>query len=191
MKVIGLTGGVGSGKSKVLKLLKAEYQADIIQADEVARELEEPGQAAFEQLVNKLGPSILDAAGRIDRRILAALIFDRPKIRETVNAIVHPLTWERIRQLIEASEAELVVVEAALLDKVTEELYDELWYVHAAAELRLERLARTRGYSRERTLAIMKAQAADEEFRRAADWVIDNNGSIEDLRKQLETRLRR
>lgn len=191
MRVIGITGGVGSGKSKVLKLLKSEYHADIIQADEVAKELEEPGEEGYEKLMDALGTSILDAAGRIDRRYLAELIFNRQDIREAVNAIIHPLTWKRIRQRIRASESELVVVESALLDEAADEIYDELWYIYAAKELRIQRLARTRGYSRERSLAIMEAQASDEEFCQAADWMIDNSGSIEDLKHQLEKRLNR
>lgn len=191
MRVIGLTGGIGSGKSKILKILKAEYQAHIIQADEVARQLQEPGQEGFNKLVDAFGTTILDAAGMIDRRSLAGLIFDSRSARETVNAMIHPLTWNQIREQVQASLADLIVVEAAILDPAAADIYDELWYVFTDKELRINRLARTRGYTRERSLTIMAAQATDEEFRQAADWVIDNNGSIEELKKQLQTRLKR
>lgn len=189
-RVIGLTGGVGSGKSSVLKILKETYGADIIQADLVAAELEEPGREGYLALLKQFGEGILREDRTIDRGRFAALIFADKQALETVNRLIHPMTWARIRELTEESKAELVVVEAALLDK-TGDIYDELWYVYTSEENRIRRLMESRGYSRDKVLSIIANQPSEKEFLQAADAVIDNNGSPQELNVQIKDRLER
>lgn len=189
MRVIGLTGGVGSGKSRILKILQQDWQAEIIQADLVAKQLEEPGGPGYRALVEALGKGILAASGAIDRHRLAALIFANEDIRRKVNAIIHPLTWEAIRDRIRHTDKALVVVEAALHDQKADDIYDELWYVYTSKEVRITRLMESRGYSRERILAIMDSQPAAEEYRQWSDFVLDNNGTMDEVKKQIDLKL--
>lgn len=185
MKVIGITGGVGSGKSRVLEILKQEYGAQVIQADLVARELMEPGGAGYEKLVALYGDRILAADKTIDRPRMAALMFHDDEMLQTVNGIIHPLVWASIRRQIEGSDSELVVVEVALPDENHRDIYTELWYVYTSEENRMARLLEGRGYSREKTRSVMDSQLPEEEFRRMADAVVDNNGSLEDTGRQI------
>lgn len=189
MRVIGLTGGVGSGKSTILKYLEDKYQAEVIQADLVARQLQEPGAPGYLGLLDALGDTILDDTGRIDRTALAALIFAREDVRLTVNAVIHPLTWTAICGRIRRSEAALVVMEAALPARKADDIYDELWYVYTSEEVRINRLAQSRGYSRERALAIIASQPSEAEYRAVSDYVIDNNGAPEDAYMQIDAKL--
>ncbi len=187
--VIGVTGGVGSGKSVILEILKEKYGAEIILADEVAHELMEPGQPAYAQICRALGTSFLREDGAIDRPALAALLFSDPKARETVNGTVHPLVWEEVRRRI--SEAgrrgiSLVVVEAALPDEKVHDIYDEMWYVYTSRENRIKRLMEGRGYTREKCESIMASQLSDGEFRRLCRFEIDNNGSLSQAERQIE-----
>ncbi len=185
MRVIGITGGVGAGKSRVLSILSEEHGAEVLQADLIAAGLEEPGQEGYARLVEHFGREILDADGRLDRKAFAARIFrDEDELR-AVNEIIHPLTWQEIARRVRASRAPLVVVEAALFNAGTRDICDELWLVDTADEERIRRLMADRGYSREKCLDIMKNQPRREDFLQLADRVIDNGGSVEDTRRQI------
>ena len=190
MRVIGLTGGVGAGKSRILDILKTEYGAEIIVADQVAHELMEPGQGGYREVVRALGTSFLNPDGTIDRPLLSALIFHDRNALETMNGIIHPMVWKTIKDKICSSQADLIVVESAIMGREQDDIYDEMWYVYTSEENRIRRLNENRGYSRERSLSIMKNQLSDEEFRELADRVIDNNGTVEDVKAGLEAILK-
>lgn len=191
MRVIGVTGGVGAGKSRVLELLKEEYQAQIIQADLVAKELEAPGQPGYERLVETFGRGILSEDGTIDRAAFAGLIFSDEEALFQVNAIIHPMTWQAVKDQVAESKARLIAVEAALFDARSREICEELWFVDTSQENRIRRLLKSRGYSRERSLSIMENQPDREAFLVLADRVIDNNGTVEDVRRQIRQILER
>lgn len=185
MRVIGLTGGVGAGKSLVSDLLHKRYGAEVILADEVSHDLMEPGQPGYQAVVETLGDSFLKPDGSIDRPKLAGIIFKDDKARDAVNRIIHPMTWKTVEEKISASQADLIVVEFAVVGKGDRERFDELWYVRASIEVRAKRLRENRGYDEARIKGIMDSQLTEEEFLKIADRVIDNDGSIEDLRGQL------
>ena len=191
MTVLGITGGVGAGKSRILDLLKECHGAEIIEADQVARQLEEQGQAGYEQLVKAFGTEILDEQGKLDRAAFAARIFQDEAALMQVNAIIHPLTWQAIRDRIAASRADLIVIESALFDQKGRELCQKLAYVDTSKENRISRLMAARNYTREKCLEIMKNQPGREAFLAVADFVIDNNGTIEAVRQQLEDMLQK
>lgn len=188
MKVVSITGGIGSGKSEVLRILKEEFGAGIIVADRVAHQLMEPGKKGYRRVVELLGTSFLNADGSIDRTKLAKLIFNDKESIEKMNSVIHPMAWKEIGYAIEHSDKDLVVVEAALFDEEHNAMFDEIWYVYTTEENRIARIMASRGYTREKCLEIMNNQASDSEFRAMSDRLIDNNNTVEDLRNQL-TRL--
>lgn len=207
MKVIGITGGVGSGKSRVLALLEEEFGASVILADEVARELEEPGQPGLARLTEYFGREILGEDGRLDRARLAARIFEDPEALEAVNRMIHPLVWETIREMVSAAEGcaasegtvpldaeengvldsrvPMIAIESALFDPRTRSLCQEVWFIDTSDENRISRLMANRGYSREKCLSIIRNQKSREEYLAFCDVVIDNNGSLEQVRQQI------
>ncbi len=189
--VLGLTGGVGAGKSRILELFSKDYGAQVIQADLVARELEEPGQPGHTGLVSLFGKEILSADGSLDRKRFAERIFSDPEALKRVNALIHPLTWNEIKCRIRESRAELIVVEAALFDARSREVCQYLLYVDTDDEIRIKRLMENRGYSREKCLEIMKNQAGRDAFLKLADFTIDNSGSIEAAKEQMDQILQR
>lgn len=201
MKVIGITGGVGSGKSRVLALLEEEFGATVILADEVARQLEEPGQPGLTRLTEYFGREILGEDGHLDRARLASRIFEDPEALEAVNRMIHPLVWQAIRDRIAAvaapSEGEqtalpsLVAIESALFDSRTRSLCQEMWLIDTSDENRISRLMAGRGYSREKCLSIIRNQRSREEFLAFCDVVIDNNGSLEQVRQQIHEQIRK
>ncbi|MEG7530498.1 MAG: dephospho-CoA kinase [Hungatella sp.] len=186
MRVIGITGGVGAGKSKILDLLKQEYHARVIQADVVAKQLMEPGQIGYERLKVQFGTRFLTKEGLTDRKKLADSMFKDSEVLTTVNGIIHPLVWQQIQDEISKSAATLVVVEAALPVENPRDIYDELWYVYTSVDNRIQRLMESRGYTREKSLSMMANQPSEQAFRALADRVIDNNGSPEETKQQLE-----
>lgn len=190
MKVIGITGGVGAGKSRILDILREEYGAQVIQADQVARDLEEPGQEGYRLLTEQFGNTILCPDGRLNRAAFAELIFRDEAALKQVNDLIHPLTWKTISGMIEKSAAPLVVVEAALFSEASRHICEELWYVDTDEEIRIARLMANRGYSREKCLDIMKNQSCREEFIGLSDAVIDNNGTVDEVRQQIASLLR-
>ena len=191
MMVLGLTGGVGAGKSRILELFSDDYGAQVIQADIVARKLEDPGQPGLTGLVSLFGTGILQKDGTLDRKGFAERIFGNPEALKRVNALIHPLTWNEIKRQIRESSAELIVVEAALFDERSREVCQYLLYVDTQDEIRIQRLMENRGYSREKCLDIMKNQADRNDFLKLADFVIDNSGSLEESRLQIRRILKK
>ena len=185
MKVISITGGVGSGKSEVLRILKEEFGAQIIIADEVAHQLMETGKKGYKKVVEALGTSFLNADGSIERKKLAAVIFNDKEAIEKMNSIIHPLVWKEIQYDIAHSDKEIIVVEAALFDEEHNAMFDEIWYVYTSRENRIRRLMASRGYSEEKCLEIMSNQASEDEYRKLTKHVLDNNGTVEELCGQI------
>ena len=186
MRVIGVTGGVGSGKSEVLRLLKEEFGARLFMADDIAHEVMEPRGEACRRIEEAFGAEYLKPDGSVDRQKMASLIFKDAKALETMNSIVHPAVWKRIENGIQTAPERLVVVEAALFDEEHNRLFDEVWYIYTSRENRISRLMAGRGYSREKCLDIMSSQKSEEEFQAMADRVIDNNQTVEDVKRQIE-----
>lgn len=194
MRFIGITGGVGAGKSKLLAYIKSHYLCEIYLADEVAHLVKAKGTSCYEMLINLLGEGILQEDGEIDRGAMAERIFGDEVLLEQVNAIIHPAVQEYLLQrLAEARknpEVELFFVEAALLIEAGyKELADELWYVYAGEAVRRERLAESRQYSPEKIANIMENQLSEEQFREHCDFVIDNSGRLEDSFRQIDKKL--
>ncbi len=194
MRVIGITGGVGAGKSEVLAYLERRRDSRVIMADRVAHELEEPGQACYEPLIALLGVEILDAAGKIDRQKMAARIFGDGELLLKVNGIVHPAVKAYLTAQIEKERAagrlSWLFIEAALLiEEGYAEILDGLWYIHADEEVRRQRLRHTRGYTDEKIDAILQKQLTAQAFRRHCGVVIENNGTLESVYTQIDKEL--
>lgn len=194
MIVIGITGGVGCGKSEVLRYLKEKYQAQVLLADEVANELKEPGMPCYQPVVDCLGAEILDADGRIDKGKMAQVIFsDKEKLRQ-INEIIHPAVRRYIEQEIERQRKikmfGFFFLEAALLiEEHYDQLLDEMWYVYATEEVRRMRLMQSRGYSQEKITSIMSKQLTEQQFRQHCAFVLDNSGDFEDTKKQIDEKM--
>ena len=190
MKIIGLTGGVGAGKSSVLAWMKEAYGAYIIVTDEVGHRLMEPGGASYERLVEAYGPGILGGDGTIQRKQLANIVFRDEESVAKINAIVHPLVkqavLEEIRRAEESGQYPYAVVESALLKEGgLLKLCDTVWYLYASADVRVQRLMASRGYTKERCVSVMDRQLPETAFRRMADAVIDNSGNFEETKRQI------
>jgi dephospho-CoA kinase len=184
---IGLTGGIGSGKSSVARRL-AELGALVIDADLVAREVVEPGTDGLRAVVAEFGDGVLDAEGRLDRPALAAIVFGDEDARGRLNGILHPRIRARADERIGAAPAGTVVVQDVplLVETGQAGAYDLVLVVEAPPELRVQRLARDRGMPAEQARSRMAAQATDEQRRAAADVVIVNDGTPEELRAQVD-----
>ncbi|MDF4249905.1 dephospho-CoA kinase [Streptomyces sp. WMMB303] len=185
MVKVGLTGGIGSGKSEVARLF-AECGAVIVDADRIAREVVEPGTPGLAAIVDEFGAEVLTGDGRLDRPRLAALVFADPERRTALNAIVHPLVGQRSAELERAAreaDPDAVVVHDVplLVENGLAPLYDTVVVVDAATETRLDRLVRLRGTDADEARARMAAQASREERLAVADIVIDNNGPLSEL----------
>ena len=183
--VIGLMGGIGSGKSTVLEYLEKNYNAQIIQSDHVAKEVMEPGQDVFLEIAHTFPEVIVN--NKIDSEKLSQIVFSDKENLKTLNSITHPGTIQAIIERIRESNRNIVVVESALLIGSGVENYcDELWFVYCELEKRIERLMENRGYSREKAENIIKSQPSDEEYNTHADEFIDNTYSMEKTREQID-----
>ena len=195
MKIIGVTGGVGAGKSTVLNYLENRYGAKLILADLVGHEVMGPGREAYGQVVKAFGPEVVSADGSIDRKVLGAIVFADEKKRMILNRIIHPaVRQEIIRRLKEAELEQLpyAVVEAALfLEENYDAFCDETWYIYTDEKIRRQRLKESRGYSDERVDQIFRSQKTHEEFQQRCQFIIDNNGSEEETFQQIDRRMNR
>ncbi len=194
MRSIGITGGVGAGKSEVLAYIKTHYNCLVILADEVAHELEKPGQECYNELTALLGRGISAPDGTIDRQRMAAEIFADRAVLDQVNEIVHPAVKafiiQKIRAEKESAEYDFLFVEAALLiEGGYEEILDELWYIHTDADIRRERLKASRAYSDEKIDQILQRQLSEEAFRAHCRVIIDNSSDFMSACKQIDMKL--
>ncbi len=195
MRLIGITGGVGAGKSEILNYIKKHYKCKVYLADEVAHLVKKKGEKCYELLVELLGEDILEPdSSEIDKKKMAAKMFASEALIEQVNAIVHPqvrcFIEDRIVEAALDEEVELFFIEAALLIEAGyKEIVDEMWYIYTREEIRRKRLKASRGYSDEKITQILEAQLSEEEFRAGCDFVIDNSGELEKSFKQINKKL--
>ncbi|MDQ0796960.1 dephospho-CoA kinase [Streptomyces sp. B1I3] len=186
MLKVGLTGGIGAGKSEVSRLL-ASYGAVLIDADRIAREVVEPGTPGLASVVETFGPGVLTPDGTLDRPALGAIVFADPGRLAALNAIVHPLVGARSAERERAAGPDAVVVHDVplLTENGLAPLYDLVVVVDAAPGTQLDRLVRLRGMTDADARARMAAQATREERLAVADLVVDNDGPLEDLEPQV------
>ena len=189
MITIGVTGGVGAGKSTVLDFLEQEYQAYVMKADEIGHLVMEPGQSCYEPVIALFGKQVIKNDKPIDRRLVSDVVFSHPDMLEKLNHIIHPAVKEYIRRqlaLKKEEEQRICVVEAALLlEDHYEEFCDTVWYIHTDSEIRIRRLMESRGYTREKSMSIIASQAPEEFFRTHTDYVVTNNTDLEDTWQQI------
>ena len=192
MRFIGITGGIGAGKSTVLSLLKENFNCRVLLADEVAAGLMTPGHDCFDKIITlSWGENILDENGFINRPLMAKLMFADDSLRLQVNNIVHPAVEKEVLNQVEIEKKrhniEYFFFEAALLIECGYgKLVDEMWYIYASSEVRVARLMASRGYSMERIRHTMATQRSDDSFREYCDKIIDNSGGVEDTLAQLK-----
>ncbi|MEU5429314.1 dephospho-CoA kinase [Streptomyces olivoreticuli] len=187
MLTVGLTGGIGAGKSEVSRLL-ASYGAVVVDSDKIAREVVEPGTPGLAAVVAEFGPEVLTAEGALDRARLGAVVFADPERLAALNAIVHPLVRARSAELSAAAASDAVVVHDVplLAENGLAALYDLVVVIDAGTRTRLDRLVRLRGMTPDEANARMAAQATREQRLAVADFVIDNDGPLEALAPQVE-----
>ncbi|GAA4501191.1 dephospho-CoA kinase [Actinoallomurus oryzae] len=184
---VGLTGGIGSGKSEVSRRLVA-LGAVLVDADAVAREVVEPGTPGLAAVVEEFGEQVLLPGGGLDRERLGAIVFADDARRERLNAIVHPLVGRRMQELVDDAPADAIVIYDVplLTENDLAGLYDLVVVVDAPVEEQVRRLTELRGMSEEAARARIAAQATRERRRAIADRVIDNSGTLESLLAQVD-----
>jgi dephospho-CoA kinase len=183
---VGLTGGVGSGKSTVSAML-ADLGAVVIDADLLAREVVAPGSDGLTAVVEAFGPTVLTATGELDRPALGAVVFADEAARRRLEAIIHPLVRARGAELEAAAPAEAVVVHdiPLLAETGQADAFDAVVVVDVPVEVQMERMVRLRGMSPQEAQSRVAAQATREQRRAVATYVIDNTGTLEDLRDRV------
>lgn len=189
MFLVGLTGGIGSGKSTVAAGL-AGRGAAVVDADGISREIMEPGGAAYGPVVERFGPSIVGADGRIDRPAVAALVFNDPQALADLNALTHPVIGQVMAErMAEAgARAEIVVLDIPLLNIATKDrfTFGAIVVVDTPEDVAVQRLVAQRGFSEEDARARVAAQISREERRSLADLVLDNSGSRQALEAEID-----
>ncbi len=197
IKFIGITGGVGAGKTEILSYLRKKPKVRVMLADEIAHMLMEPGTECFARLREEFsGEDIYAGDGSFDRGKLAAAIFSDDGKRARMNGIVHPAVKEYVigqyRMEKEKGELSFLFLEAALLiEEHYDAICDELWYIYTSEDCRRARLKESRGYDDGRIDSIFESQLKEADYRRVCRVVIDNNGTLKQSIEQLETALRR
>ncbi|TDD23339.1 dephospho-CoA kinase [Actinomadura sp. KC06] len=187
MLKVGLTGGIGSGKSEVSARLR-ERGAVVIDADKIAREVVAPGTPGLAAVVAEFGEDVLLPDGALDRAKVGRIVFSDPERLAALNGIVHPLVGERTKELMDAAPADAVVVYDVplLAENGLAEMYDEVVVVDAPEEVQLDRLVARRGMTEDDARARMASQASRAERRAVATHVIDNSGTLDDLKSQVD-----
>jgi dephospho-CoA kinase len=191
MLTIGLTGGIGSGKSTVAKML-ADLGAPSFDADKVGHNIYSPDGPAYHDVIAAFGNGIVAPDGTIDRKKLGPIVFGDPAQLKRLEAIVHPKMFQRMREMVaemraRGVKAPIVIEAAILIEAHWQPLFDEIWLVVAPRDKVIERIEAERGLKPEQTEARIRAQLPDEERRRHASLVIDNSGTIEQLRVRVNS----
>lgn len=189
--VIGITGGVGSGKSQVLSYLVQKEFCIIFELDKVAHLLQEPGTECYRRIVGLFGPGILREDGGVDRIKLGAKVFADKLLLQALNNIIHPEVKQYIRNQIKLVEkGSLVIIEGALLIEAGyQDICDEFWFIRVSPEVRMERVMKSRGYTSEKFKQIMNQQLSDEVFENECHVVIDNSSDMKCLQDKIEDQL--
>ena len=184
---VGLTGGIASGKSTVSAIL-AELGAVVIDADALAREVVARGTPGLEAVVAAFGPELLTPEGDLDRPAMGALVFGDPEARKRLEAIIHPLVHQRSSELeAQAADDAVVVHDIPLLAEVGRAgSFDAVVVVDAPTDLQVARMVEDRGWSREEALSRIAAQASREDRLAIATYVVDNTGTLDELRRRVE-----
>lgn len=187
--VIGMAGGVGSGKSTVLSIMEQEYPVQICMADELGHAALEQGTEAYGAVVAAFGEEVLRGDGRVDRNVLSDIVYRDGEKLSVLNGIIHPYVKKEIRRRIDqCPSGRLFVLETAILFEAgCDELCDEVWGVITEDEIRIRRLMESRGYTREKAESIMKKQMGNGELARRCQRLIVNDGDWEELRRQIST----
>ena len=196
MKIIGITGGIGGGKSSILNFISSHYIAEIYYTDEIARELELPGTIVYDRLVSIFGEDILekDSNHAIDKKKFAQVLYSDKTNLDKANMIIHPAVEnyliEKMRAAVKMHETELFFIEAALLiENGYKDVVDEMWYIYADHDTRIKRLMEDRGYTKKKAISIMESQLSDKDFRDNSDVIIDNSGDLKTACDQVKARL--
>lgn len=194
MKVYGITGGAGTGKSEVIRMLQENFGGYVIMSDEVARELMQKGNISYRLIVAHFGQDILMEDGEIDRKKLADHVFNNKEALEKLNSMTHPYVKDEIRRQIaeaeKSGEYRFVALESAiLLECGYEDICDEFWYVYTKPEIRRQRMKETRNYSDEKVDAVMRNQQPDAVFFDKCAFVIENNSTLDAVDEQLKKKL--
>lgn len=189
-KVIGLTGGVGSGKSTIGNLMVEKFGITLVVSDEIGHLCMEPGQEAYKKIIEIFGENILDAEQKIDRKKLGTVVFGNEENLKILNAIIHPAVRNYVEKKIaeaeEKQEQYFVLESAILLQAGFGDICDEIWYVQVSEQTRRERLKASRGYSDEKIDSILKSQWSDAQFLEKADKTIWNEGELSRVVRQIE-----
>lgn len=187
MRIIGITGGIGSGKSTVSKIL-ASFGAQIIDADILAKQIVEKGQKALEEILECFGDEILDREGNLDRKKLSGIVFKNKQKLEVLNRITHDHVAKRIIEKIESlTKTEIAVVDAPIpIEHGFLDVVDEVWVVLADKEVRIKRVMERSGLTYNEVEDRINAQLSDEFYKSISEVVIVNNGSVEELRQQVK-----
>lgn len=189
MLVLGITGGIGSGKSLVTKIMKKVFHSAVIDTDSIGHELLLRNGKAYKRVVAVFGKEILSEDGEINRKKLGEIVFSERKKLEELNSIVHPLVEEEVDSRIKEAEKKgyaFVCLETALLIEVGyDKKCDEIWFVYADTETRIRRLVKKRGLSVERVKAILEKQKSEEEFKKIAHRIINNSKNEKDTENQI------
>lgn len=189
MKIIGVTGGIGSGKSTVSRIL-VDLGAKVINADQIARKVVDRGKKALDELVEHFGQEIINSEGALDRKKLGGIVFKNPESLEFLNRITHKYIAERIIQELEEIKAngntEMVVLDVPIpIEHGFIDVVDKIWVITANREIRIARIMKRSGLTREEAISRINAQKSDEEYERIADGIICNNGDIVQLEKEV------
>lgn len=194
MRIIGITGGAGAGKTLLMTYIKERYACRILLADEVAKALQQPGEVCYEQIVNLLGKDIIGLDGTIIPSKMAERIFRDKELLKAVNTIVHPAVkqyiMEEIRKEANRGESAFFFLEAALLIECGYMgIVEEMWYVYAREEVRRKRLKESRGYSEAKIDSIMQSQLPENTYREHCGFIIDNSGEAAYAYEQIDNKM--
>lgn len=194
MYIIGVTGGVGCGKSEVLRYLSEKWGVRILQLDLIGHSLLEPDSPCYKRIADLFGPAAVNADGTLNRGVIGESVFHDEAMRQALDDILHPAIRRKtdaiLKQLREEGVPAAAVEAALLLEAKYDAICDETWYIYADESVRTGRLILSRGYSEERIRGMMAAQMKEEEFRAACSFVIDNSGAFERTERQIDGRMR-
>lgn len=193
MITIGITGGIGSGKSEICAFLEKQYDALILKADDIGHDVMDPGGCAYQPVIELFGESVVCPDGHLDRKKIGDLVFDQPDLLQKLNRIVHPAVHETITTAVHKAQTAgraLCVIEAALLIEADyRDVCMEYWYVHVPYETRVKRLLASRDITPEKIESIKNRQLTEESFRKACEFELENGNDFEKTKSAAMSRI--